>query len=167
MKLIYRLVTFVSILGLSSCKIYSFKGISIPADVQTVSIQYLDNNADLVNPILSQITTERLKDKFIQETNLNLVSEEGDFAFSGFITEYRVAPVTAEQDAQTTLNSLTISLQIKMICEKHEELNFDKRFTNFKNFDASANFSAEEENLVDEILENLINEIFNKAAINW
>ncbi|MEC8739185.1 MAG: LptE family protein [Bacteroidota bacterium] len=150
-----------------SCGIYSFQGISIPPDVQSVSVQYIENNADLVNPILSQIITERLKDKFIQETNLNLVSEKGDFAFSGVITEYTVAPVTAEQDAQTTLNSLTIAVQLKMTCEKHEELSFDKKFSNFQNFEASANFSAEEERLVDAILENLINEIFNKAAINW
>ena len=64
---------------LSSCKVnYSFSGASVSPDVKTVSIQYFKNNASLAKPTLSQSLTEALKDIFTSQTNLGIVSRDGD-----------------------------------------------------------------------------------------
>lgn len=150
-----------------SCGIYSFSGTSIPPQVETFSVSFFENNASIVSPLLSQTITEKLKSKFISETNLSIVEFNGDFSFSGEITEYNVAPVSARNTEDATLNRLKITIRTKMDCEKDPKLSFEQSFTNFQDFDATTNFSSIESQLIDEISDMLIQQVFNKAAINW
>ena len=65
-------VIFFCLILCSSCGIYSFSGSSIPADAKSISVDYFKNNALTKQPILSQLLSEKLKDFFIQRTNLQL-----------------------------------------------------------------------------------------------
>jgi len=145
---------------------YSFQGASIPPDVSTFSVGFIENRAASVNPRLSQIVTEKLKDK-MNNTRLNFIRENGDFNFSGFISNYTVTPIAVQGDANATKNRLTIGITMKFDCLKHPNLNFEQEFSNFQDFDATKNFTSLESNLVAEITDQLIQEIFNKAAVNW
>ena len=152
---------------LTSCGLYSFSGTSIPPEVTTFSVDFFENRASIVSPVLSQTVTEKLKTKFISETNLSIEESEGDFSFSGYIANYVVEPVSARNTDEAQLNRLRITVQAKLECEKNPKLSFDQSFTNFQDFDAKTNFSSVESQLIDEITEMLIQQIFNKAAINW
>lgn len=151
----------------SSCGFYSFTGTSIPPDIEHFSVQFFQNNASIVAPLLSQNFTEKLKNKFISDTRLQIVTANGDFSFSGYIRDYRIEPVAIQGDATTNLNRLTITVHVKMECRKHPQLAFEQDFVNFMDFDATKNFSALENSLIEEITEMLVQQIFNKAAINW
>jgi type IV pilus biogenesis protein CpaD/CtpE len=73
--------------GLLGCKVrYSMTGAAINPDVKTISVSYFPNRAPIVYPSLSQDVTEKLKDKFISQTSLNMISGEGDLSFEGEIT---------------------------------------------------------------------------------
>ncbi len=145
---------------------YRFQGTSIPPDANTYSVGFIENKAATVNPKLSQTLTEKLKDK-MNNTRLNFIRENGDFNFSGYITTYTIAPIAVQGDANTTQNRLSVSVTIKFECIKHPDLNFEQEFKSFQDFDASKNFSSLENNLVAEITDQLVQEIFNKAAVNW
>jgi hypothetical protein len=171
MKSIINLVLsslFVLILlVLPSCGFYSFSGTSIAPTVETFSVSFFENNAALVSPLLSQTITEKLKQKFITETKLSITESEGDFSFSGNITEYIVAPVSAQNSDNAALNRLTITVNVKLESTKDPKSAFEKPFTNFQDFDAATDFSSVENDLIEEISDRIIQEIFNKAAINW
>jgi len=160
--IIVILTMISSILG--GC--YSFQGASIPPDVNTYSVEFFLNRAATVNPKLSQIVTEKLKDK-MNNTRLNFVRENGDFSFSGAITTYNVAPIAVQDNANATKNRLTITVNVKFVCPKHPESNFTTDFSAFEDFDATKNLSTLESTLVSTITDQLIQEIFNKAAVNW
>lgn len=151
----------------SSCGFYSFTGTSIPPDIEHFSVQYFQNNASIVAPLLSQNFTEKLKNKFISDTRLQIVTSNGDFNFSGYIRDYRIEPVAIQGDATTNLNRLSITVHVKMECSKHPKLAFEQDFVSFMDFDATRNFSSIESTLIEEITEMLVQQIFNKAAINW
>ena len=68
---------------LHSCGIYTFSGASIPAEAKTVSVQYFPNNAQLVNPLLSNTLTNALNDMFVNQTTLQSVAQNGDLALEG------------------------------------------------------------------------------------
>lgn len=157
----------VVLMSLSSCGFYSFSGTSIPADITTISIGYFDNRADIVAPLLSQSFTEMLKDKFISETNLDVVTENGDYEITGYIARYTITPAAIQDDATTAQSRLTISVQAKLECEKYPKQNYDQQFTKFTDFDANANFASIENDLIEEINIMIVQEIFNKTAINW
>jgi hypothetical protein len=161
--IIFGILFLVSVL-LSGC--YSLQGASIPPDVETYSVGFFENKATTVNPKLSQTVTEKLKDK-MNNTSLNFVRENGDFNFNGTITDYTINPVTVQENANATQNRLTITINVKFECSKHNNLNFEQSFSSFQDFDATKNFSALENNLVADITDQLIQEIFNKAAVNW
>ncbi len=160
---IYGLLITTSLI-LSGC--YSFQGASIPPDVTSYSVGFFENNTPMVNPKLSQIITEKLKDK-MNTTRLNFAREKGDFSFKGSIIGYAIIPIAVKENATATQNRLTITLSIKFECIKHPKNNFEQTFSNFQDFDANKNFSSLENNLVSEITDQLIQEIFNKAAVNW
>lgn len=164
------LVTIVvMLLTVTACKVqYGFNLVSLPEDVKTVSVQYFPNNASIVEPTISQKFTEKLKNKFVTETNLGLVPTNGDFAFSGEIVDYVVAPVSVQSGTTTaSLNRLSISIKAKFVCEKHPELGFDQVFTNFTDFDATKDITEVESALIDEITDMTVQDIFNKSAVNW
>ena len=71
------------VLWLTSCGVYTHSGASVPPDAKTFSVAFIQNTASIVAPTLSQTLTEKLKQKFINETSLKLTQEDGDFAFSG------------------------------------------------------------------------------------
>ena len=165
----YRLLLFpLFILSLSvwftGC--YSFQGASIPPDVSTFSVGFFENKAATINPKLSQLVTEKLKDK-LNNTRLEFVRGKGDFDFEGTITNYTVAPIAVQGDANASKNRLTIGMNVRFVCVKYPEKNFTSDFSSFQDFDATKNFSTLESSLVQDITDQLIQEIFNKAAVNW
>lgn len=158
---------FLSVSLLSACGIYTFSGTSIPENVKTFSVDFFENKASIVAPNLSQTFTEKLKDKFTSETNLLIEEEAGDFDFSGYISNYTVTPVSARNNETAQLNRLKIKVHVILECVKDPKLSFETDFENFQDFDATTDLSTIEGQLIDEITDMLVQNIFNKAAINW
>lgn len=159
---------FVVMPVFNSCTMsYKFSGASIPPEAKTVSIQLFQNLASIVNPTLSSYLTEELKNRFISQTRLAVISEYGDFAFSGQITQYNVAPIAIQGNEIAAQNRLTISVKVKFVNVIDPKQSFDKTFTQFENFNSNQNFSSVESSLVALIVEKLVDDIFNAAAANW
>lgn len=162
------LVTF-----LQSCTIrYSTNsGGNIPDEAKTFSVLYFENRAPLASGIASQAFTEDLRDVFINQTKLNLQSEDGDLAFEGFIKEYKVTPIAVQGSQNTTAsaskNRFTMSVQVTYINNFDEEKNFERTFSRFVDFDANNEFSSIEEQLIEEVNEQLVQDIFNASVGDW
>ena len=154
-------------LSLTSCGIYSMSGINIPEDVETVSVSFFPNEADIVNPQLSQLFTESLKDKWQNETKLDLIPTGGDFQFSGSITDYRVIAANIQDNTTSSSSKFIISIKIDFVCEKHPDLNFSKTFPSDEVFDASKPFESVENELTQIVVDEIIQDIFNKTALVW
>ncbi|MCL2502123.1 MAG: LPS assembly lipoprotein LptE [Bacteroidales bacterium] len=156
---------------LSGCWWYSFSGISLPASVQTIYVGYIDNRAPLVNPALSNIVTEQLKDKFLKLTRLSLVDEDDDWdlRMEGEITDYETRSIAVTAEEVATMQRLTITLRITFENKEDPSQSFDNRqFSKFSDYPATRTLGDVESTLVPEIVEQLIEEIFNAAvAGNW
>ena len=157
---------FASIL-LGACGIYSFTGASISPDAETVSIGYFQNNASMVQPTLSNSMTESLKDQFISQTNLNLTETSGDLQFEGEITGYKVKPIAIQANETAAQNRLTISVKVTFTNTLDENQNYSQSFSHYADFDSSQDLSSLETELIDQIVEVLSENIFNKAVANW
>lgn len=165
-KFIFVLVTLYLLL-ISACK-YSFTGASIAPDVKTFSVQYFPNRASLVNPALSQQFTEKLKEKFLSSTSLAPTKTNGDLAFEGYISDYVVQPTAIQSGIdQAALNRLTITVSVKFTNSKDEKQNFETSFSSFADFDSRKTLTQVESSLTDEITKRIVDDIFNKAVINW
>jgi hypothetical protein len=151
----------------AGCGVYSFTGASISPDVKTFSVQYFPNRAQLVQPLLSQAFTEKLKERFISLANLRLTDRDGDLQFEGYISDYRTAPVAIQVTETAALNRLTISVNVKFTNTKDAKQNFETTFTRYADYDSKKNLQDVEISLIDDINRQLIDDIFNKSVSNW
>ena len=165
MKRLFFLYTLIMSLLCVSC--YSFSGASINPAVKTFSVSYFNNNAEIVNPTLSQTITEALKDKFLSRTSLKLVDNGGDMDFIGTITSYNTTPQAITNDQVAAMNRLSVTINVKYTNAVDNKLNFVKSYTRYQDYDSSLSLSEVESSLVDEIVAQLVDDIFNETAVNW
>jgi len=146
---------------------YTLSGASIAPEVETVSIQHFVNRAPLGMANLEQYLTNELKDKFKSQTNLTLVNDVGDLHFEGEITNYFTKPMAITGDETAAQNRLTITTRVKFTNEVEPEYSFDSDFSQYADYDSDLDLSSVEQELVEEIVDKLIQDIFNKAVVNW
>ena len=151
-----------------SCKVsYSFTGANISPEVKTFSVYYFPNRARLVNPSLSQLFTEALREKLQRQTSLNEMAENGDLIFEGQITGYDVRPMSIQKEDMAALNRLTVTVNVKYTNIKDTEQNVERSFSAFEDFDSTSSLSDVEDGLVPEIINKLTEDIFNATLANW
>ena len=150
-----------------SCGIYSFTGTSIQPDVQSVAIHYFEYKALRVNPALSNDLTEEMRDKFQKLTRLEQVEENGDLELSADITGYDVKPMAVTAGEVAAQNRLTVTVKAYFTNHKHSEDYWEKSFSAYADYDSQNSLDAVEGTLCEEIIEKLVEDIFNAAVANW
>lgn len=169
MKKLLLALSLLAIAVIGGCSIvnYSFSGTSIQPDVKTVTINYFDYKALKVNPNLSNDLTEALRDKFRKLTKLEQVDMDGDLELQGEVTGYevRAAAVTANEVAAH--NRLTVTVKLKFTNRKYPEDDFEKNFSAYSDYDSSNSLDAVESSLCQEIIDKLVEDMFNASVAQW
>jgi len=151
----------------ASCKGgYSFTGGDV-GNAKTLSVEAFGNRADLINPMLAQRFTTELQAVMVRQTPLSLVSREGYLQFSGAVVEYSVrseAPAANDQVGQSRLN---MSVEVIFVNTLDDSKSFTQRFSAFRNFPASTDLRSVEDALVEELVSELSDKIFNRALVQW
>lgn len=153
---------------LSACGIYSFSGTSIQPDVKTITINYIENKALKVNPSLSTDLTETLRTTFRRMTRLEQVDFDGDLEITGEITGYDVAAQAISAQETAAQNRLTVAVKITFISRKYPEEGFEnKAFTGYADYDATNSLDAVENQLCVDIIQKIVDDIFNATVAQW
>lgn len=162
-----KLIIFTSLFTLISCGIYSFTG-GDTGNAKTIQVDFFNNNADLVEPSLSQSFTLALQDFFITQTNLDLIKSNGDLQFEGEITRYTITPITATADQTAAQNRLTLQVNVRFYNRTDEKKNFEKKFSHFYDYDANTILQGSSlDTAFEEIFERITQNIFNASVANW
>ena len=160
----YFLLLFIV---LQSCGIYSFTGASISSEINSVSVSNFSVLAPSSPPVLSNLLSETLKDKFNDETSLSIISNNGDLQFEGEVTSYSLKPISIQADETAAQNRLTITVKVKYTNTKDDEFNYHANFSRFRDYSSTQELSSVEQQLLEEIAQELVEDIFNKALTNW
>ncbi len=151
----------------SSCSVYNFTGTG-KIDAKTFQVNYFQNNAELIEPGIERTFTLRLQDLIQNQTNLNLTNSGGDLVYEGEIVDYRVSPMTATADQRAAQNRLTISVLVRFVNNNKEEDNFEKRFSFFYDYPATAQLVGPTlSNALDVIFERITQDVFNDSLAKW
>lgn len=168
----FVILVFISVM-FSSCGIYSFTGASVPPEAKTVSVQYFPNRALLIEPTLSSVFTDILRDMFTSQINLEMVERNGDLAIEGEIVDYKITPVAIQADQTAALNRLTIVINARFTNKFEPDKDYENKFTQFVDYESKTelysivNGKSVIEGLIEELSTNLAQDIFDKAVINW
>ena len=164
-KLILLLLIPV-LLMTAGCHVYSFSGATIEG--KTLNIHQLENKARNVEPSLASTLTDKLRSRILSQTGLSPVTrDDADYDMSGDITAYEVTVTGATNVQVASKNRLTLSVKITFKNRLNEKSNFSQTFTRFSDFDASQLLQTAEPALIEDIGNQLADDIFNKAFVNW
>ena len=161
--LLCTITTFLCI----GCGVYGFSGGDV-GSAKTIQIDFFPNQALLVEPTLSQDFTIELQDLFTRQTNLTLVSSNGDLHFSGEITSYRIAPMSATSDQTSAQNRLTITVNVRYINNTDQKKDFEQSFSFYSDYPATSQLTGGVlDAAFNEIIDRLTQDIFNASVGKW
>ena len=166
----YILITFA--LLVKGCGIYSFTGASIPPGVSTFQVNFFENQAgnrpgSTVEPGLDNEFTNALQDLIMNQTNLDLVTSDGQLIYEGEITEYSVTPMSATAQITAAQNRLEMSVAFRFINTKLEEDDFSKTYSFFYDFPAELQVFDVKDTAHKEIFDRITQDIFNDTLAKW
>ena len=124
---------------------------------------------------MAQMFTNSLNDYYQSNTNLTLVEDDGELQIEGAITGYRLTPIAPTADnldqlggGTSALTRLTITVQATYINTLDDQFNFENRtFSFYSDFDSNLNLTTIENQLLEEIFNQIILDIFNASVANW
>ena len=166
MKKLIGIIAAAMLLG--GCGIYSFSGTSIQPDVKTITINTFDYKALRVNPTLANEISEKVRTQFRRMTRLEQVDMDGDLEITGTITGYDVRASAITANDMAAQNRLTVSISVDFKNRKYTEDGFEKKsFSQYADYDSAQSLDAVESTLVTEIIEKLVEDIFNATVAQW
>lgn len=154
---------------LVSCTIsYKLNGASIDYTVtKTISFENFPIKAPLVYSPLAVNFNDALQAKYASQTRLSQVRTDGDLQISGAITGYSLSPQAVKSDAYAAETRLTIKIKVKFVNKNNSTENFEREFSAYRDFDATQLLTDVQDDLCNEMIEQLVEEIFNATVANW
>jgi hypothetical protein len=167
MKLKLKIITVLTLFFFVSCNVkYNFTGTG-KINAKTFQVNYFQNNAEIVEVGIERTFTQRLQNTIQNQTNLDLVTSGGDLLYEGEIVEYRITPMAANANQQSSQNRMTITINVRYSSKNSEDDNFEKRFSFFHDYDANLLPSAVLNEALEIIYERITLDIFNESLAKW
>jgi len=158
---------------LQSC--YSFKTAGIPPGMETFYVAEFDNTSNNVVPTLATNFAQKLIDKVRTEGKLSLTEYEPHVEFSGTITTFRVSSVAPEEGQTTAFNRLDIGIRIEFKnnlegdagISADPKKNWSQTFSFFEDYASDQNLLDIQDELIENITDQIVEDIFNRAFSDW
>ena len=164
-------ILFLLILSVmaSSCRIsYSSRTASIDYELtKTLMIAHFVNQAPLVYPPLEQRFNEEMKDMFTRNTRLQLVNQNGDMEIEGEIVGYELTPLAVQEDAFASETKLTMTVRMRFRNNKTDAPQIEERISANRTFSSNTVFDSVQDQLMGELIEAIVDQIFNATMANW
>jgi hypothetical protein len=157
--------------GAVSCKVYSFKDVSIPPEVKTIRIGFIENRARYIDPQLSPQLTDKLKQKISNQTKLTQIqSDNADYDVSAYVAEYNVTTSGVSNQA-ASINRLSVSVHLALRNRLNDQKlgtpDFETDISRVFEFPATSNLTEAEATLTPQIVQQMTDDMFNRLFSNW
>ena len=158
-------------LFMTACSIsYQFNGSSIDyTKVKTISFETFPNRSVgfVWGPMESMFNTA-LQDIYMQQTRLQQVNRGGNIQLSGEITNYDAFNKGVGSDGYSTMAELRMTVRVTFVNTVNPQENFEARqFTSSREYDATQPLSAVQDELVNQMIKDIVDQIFNATVANW
>lgn len=166
-NIIYGLLILSSILAASCTVSYKFNGASIDySKIKTISISEFPNNAPLVYPQLAIQFNNEIQNIYKRQTRLEFVRNNGDLNIEGAIVGYAITPMAIGANALASENRLTLTIKVHFTNNVTDE-STDNTYTAYRNFPSTSTLEDVQDSLIGEMIEEILDQIFNATVANW
>ena len=166
----FKELIFLVLVATSVSSCYSFKGTTISPDVKTFFIGNFRNNAPNAPAEIGQLFSDRLREKVLRESRLAYSEVDPSVEFEGSVTSFSVSSVAPSSEGGqigSSLNRLSISVNVEYINYINEDASFTQSFSFFQDFESTENLFDVQESLTEEIFNQITEDVFNKTFSDW
>lgn len=147
---------------------YKFNGASI--DYNTTKTIQIDDfplrSAYVWSPMHAMFNNE-LSDIFARQTKLTQVRRNGDLQLAGEITDYSQFNKAVSADGYSSQTQLRMTVNVRFVNNKKHSDDFERSFTATADYDASQQLTAVQEELVTQMIQDIVDQIYNATVANW
>ncbi len=166
-KLNHVIIGLITLVVIQGCGAYSFSGISIGPETKTFQVNFFQNQAPRIFPGADQTFTNQLQDLILNQTNLSLVTSDGDIVYEGEIVQDYVSPNTATSQITAAQNRLTLAINVRFYDAKDPTQDLEQRFSFFFDYPASQSENTIRDEALQVIFERITQDIFNATLARW
>ena len=162
-------IIFVMLISVACTVSYKFNGSSINYDkVKTISFENFPNRsaAFVWGPMESMFNT-KLQDKYMQQTRLRQQRQNGDLQLSGEITNYDAYNKGVGSDGYSTMAELKMTVNVRFVNNTNHAEDFEQQFSASREYNSTQQLSSVQEELVNQMIDEIVEQIFNATVANW
>lgn len=152
---------------LQSCGHYSFTGADVHPDLKTFTVSRVINQSGSVNPNLSIDIQDKLVNRLNRQTTLQELPSGGGLLYDIVIDSYALQATSISSGAVASESKFQIGIKCTFTNSKDEKKDFEKKFSVNRNFPSTTTFQDAEAQLLDEMIDELVDKIFNESLVNW
>lgn len=134
---------------------------------KTITIETFANRAAYQWAPMAPMFNTSLSDKYNSQTKLRQVKRDGDLVLSGEITSYDQTNKSIAADGYSSMVQLRMSVKVKFTNNKKHEDDFDRTFSASREYDSSQQLTAVQEELVQQMIDDIIDQVFNATVAKW
>ena len=166
---ISRALVGVLLLMMAGCSVsYKFNGASIDySKTKTIQIADFPIRAAYVWSPMGPMFNNELKSQFTDHTRLQIVRRNGDLKLEGEITRYDQRNKGVSSEGQSSMVELSMTVNVRFTNNVNHNEDFEQQFTATSNYDSSQSLNSVQDALVEEMVKNICEQIFNAAVANW
>lgn len=170
MKRIVTLTALSALLLFTSCTVsYKFNGTIIDySKVHSIAVHDFPNRAAMVYAPLAIKFNEEIRDIYTRQTRLDMVRQNGDLDLEGEITGYDISPqAISSTNGMASETRLTIRINVRYTNNSDHDEDFERSYTAYRNFDSSKLLTDVQDQLIDEMIKEITENIYNDTVANW
>lgn len=163
------LAVYACVMLVAACTVsYSFTGASIDYNTtKTITIEPFANRAAYQWAPMAPMLNTTLCDRYNNQTKLVQVKRDGDLVITGEITSYDQTNKSVSADGYSSMVQLRMTVKVKYTNNKKHQDDFDKTFSANREYDASQQLSAVQDELVQQMIDDIVDQIFNATVAKW
>jgi len=147
---------------------YRLNGAAIDYNVyKSIQLEAFANRASYQWGPMAPMFNNTLSDVFNRQTKLKQVKKDGDLVLSGEITSYDQTNKSISADGYSSMVQLKMTMQVRYTNNKDHKKDFDKSFSANREYDSSQQLSAVQEELVQQMIDDIVDQIFNSTVADW
>ena len=159
----------VMAVSLTACSVsYKFNGASIDYNkTKTIQIEEFPIRSPFVWSPMGPFFNNELKDKYNSFTKLQQVRRGGDLKLEGEITRYEQRNKSVSAEGYSAMTELSMTVNVRFTNNVNHSDDFEQQFTATQSFDSRQSLNAVQEELVNKMIKDTVDQIFNATVAIW
>ena len=168
-QILRKVLPLVLVLALIGCTVsYKFNGASINYDIiKTITINNFSNRAVYQWGPMESMFNNALSEIYMNQTKLQQINRNGDLVLSGEITAYDQVNKSISSDGYSSMMQLKMTVKVRFENTKNPQEDFERQFSANREFDTSQQLNDVQEELVAQMIDDIVEQIFNATVANW